>query len=82
MKAPAPTSVLTCTVDDRCLGIQCCASLDLVFTQLSTTAWAMLDPCEFQLSVGLGSWSKNVTLFEFDWGVERTIDIGDAVHIV
>ena len=78
---PSPTSFLTCTVDDRCLGLTCCASLDLVFTRLSTTAWAILDPCEFKLSVGLGSWSTNVTLFEYDWGVDKMLDISDSVHI-
>ncbi|XP_071798137.1 uncharacterized protein [Asterias amurensis] len=82
MNKPPATNILTCTVDVQCLGIHCCASLDLVFTRLSTTAWAVLNPCEFELSVGFGSWSKKVTLFESDWGVERTMDISNAVHIV
>ncbi|XP_038062441.1 uncharacterized protein LOC119732930 [Patiria miniata] len=81
LRPPPPSSLLTCTVDDRCLGLTCCASLDLIFTQLSTTAYALLDPCEFQLSVGLGSWSKNLTLFEYDWGVDKVLDISDSVRI-
>ena len=82
LNKPPSTNILTCTVDDQCLGIHCCASLDLIFTRLSTTAWVVLDPCEFELSVGFGSWTQNVTLFEYDWGVERTVDISDTVHIV
>ncbi|XP_033637723.1 uncharacterized protein LOC117298529 [Asterias rubens] len=82
MNKPPSTNILTCTVDDQCLGIHCCASLDLIFTRLSTTAWVVLDPCEFELSVGFGSWTKNLTLFEYDWGVERTVDISDTVYIV
>ncbi|XP_038050728.1 uncharacterized protein LOC119723897 [Patiria miniata] len=81
LRVPPPNNFLTCTVDDRCLGLTCCASLDLVFTRLSTTAYALLDPCEFQLSVGLGSWSKNLTLFEYDWGVDKVLDISDSVYI-
>ncbi|XP_033637389.1 uncharacterized protein LOC117298318 isoform X2 [Asterias rubens] len=81
MNKPPSTNILTCTVDDQCLGIHCCASLDLIFTRLSTTAWAVLDPCEFELSVGFGSWTKSLTLFEYDWGVEKTVDISDAVHL-
>ncbi|XP_022102001.1 uncharacterized protein LOC110985344 [Acanthaster planci] len=81
LRLPPPTNFLTCKIDDRCLGLTCCASLDLIFTQLSTTAWAVLDPCEFQLSVGLGSWSENLTLFEYDWGVDKVFDISDSVRI-
>lgn len=82
MNNQPPTNLLTCSVDDKCLGIHCCASLDLVFTRLSTTAWAVLDPCEFELSVGFGTWSQNVTLFEHVWGVEKAVDISNAVRIV
>ncbi|XP_022103294.1 uncharacterized protein LOC110986022 [Acanthaster planci] len=81
LRLPPPTSFLTCTVDDRCLGLTCCASLDLIFTQLSTTVSAALDPCELKLTVGLGSWSKNVTIFEYDWGANRVLDLSDSVHI-
>ncbi|XP_038050876.1 uncharacterized protein LOC119724026 [Patiria miniata] len=81
LRLPSSSSLLTCSVDDHCLGLTCCASLDLVFAQLSTTAYALLDPCEFQLSVGLGSWSKNLTLFEYDWGVDKVVGISDSVYI-
>ncbi|XP_053398719.1 uncharacterized protein LOC128556879 [Mercenaria mercenaria] len=54
-----PTSkTLYCTLDEKCLGIECCLTLEAVgMLQKTFRAYIRLDPDPLALSVGLDSWN-------------------------
>ncbi|XP_072023446.1 uncharacterized protein, partial [Amphiura filiformis] len=78
---PTPDDLLTCQPIQYCTGIQCCASLEIKVTKLYLDAWLALDPCNFQLSVGLGSWRSTHTITSGDWGVERDVAIRGTLRL-
>ena len=79
MTLPAFPDAFQCILYDGCLGIECCVNLDLTIAQLSTRAWVEFDVCNYKLSVGLGSWYYNVTLFSYEWGTEITESITEGL---
>ncbi|XP_072048757.1 uncharacterized protein [Amphiura filiformis] len=78
---PIPADLLSCHPTLYCTGIACCAAVDIKVTQLFLQTWLAVDPCDFELSVGLGSWMYNKTLLDLDWGIERELVIVDALKI-
>ncbi|XP_078585865.1 uncharacterized protein LOC144867676 [Branchiostoma floridae x Branchiostoma japonicum] len=77
-----------CFFEENCLGVTCCVELDLKFTKQSFGAFARIDPCNYQLTLGLGSWRKtfNITnpfFAEEDVGpVEENLQILDIAQVV
>uniref|UniRef100_A0A1I8FPN1 FBD domain-containing protein n=1 Tax=Macrostomum lignano TaxID=282301 RepID=A0A1I8FPN1_9PLAT len=66
-----PTSFRTrlkCYLNEHCMGIECCMSLDFKIKQISVKAWAYVDPCDYKFSIGLENWKFERALFSFDWG--------------
>ena len=76
---PQPVS---CVINSQCLGIQCCLNLDFTVAVLSTQAWLIVDPCNFCISVGLGSWFFNVTLLTYNWGQQESYALGNNSVII
>ena len=73
---------IMCVINEQCLGIQCCFNLDIGVALLSTQAWLIVDPCNFQISVGFGTWFRNITLFTYEWGQEERHVLGNNAVIV
>ena len=78
---PFLANIVQCSIDDRCLGIQCCIHLDFVITELMLSARIQVDPCNFQLYLAFENWELNVTLFSYTWGTVETVSIGNAVSL-
>ena len=54
---------LYCRMDDMCLGIECCLTIEMLgMFQKTFRAFARFDPVDFTLSVGFESWKYT---FEF-----------------
>ena len=79
---PAPSDILTCQTTQYCTGIQCCAAIDIKITKLFLNTWLKIDPCNLELSVGLGAWSDTKILTASDWSVEQTIMVIDPVFSI
>ena len=79
---PSLLSEIQCSIiGDTCLGIECCVDLDFKVTKRSIRAYLIIDPCDFEFSVGFGEWFLNVTLFAYQWGTEEVEMLGDAIVI-
>ncbi|XP_072033124.1 uncharacterized protein [Amphiura filiformis] len=78
---PAVENILHCSVDERCLGIECCVSLDFKITSLMLKTWLILDPCNFTLSVGFENAMFNLTLFTYKWGKMDMVEISEFLHL-
>ena len=57
-----------CKLDDNCLGVSCCFDLKLFIFRRSLNAFVRYDPCNFIISIGVGSWVKNIEIFESRFG--------------
>ena len=67
---------LQCRVLEECFGIECCLDLDITITTIAVNAWFIFDPCELTLSVGFGNWFYNMSLLTYDWGLDKSFNIG------
>ena len=68
MTLPTLANVLTCSMNDNCLGATCCLDLDLSITHLSVNAAAYFDGCTFEFHIQIGVWEVKYPLFEYNWG--------------
>ena len=75
-----PSSV-SCQLDPLCLGIQCCLSMDFRIAHITAKTWLLFDACDYELSIGLGSWYLNISLFSYSWGMEDVRSIGNALNV-
>ncbi|XP_072034096.1 uncharacterized protein [Amphiura filiformis] len=73
---------ISCEVLDSCLGIRCCAIADFKITKSYISAWAVLDPCNYELAVGFEKWSIEISMFEYEMGNTRKDNISDALQII
>ena len=78
---PIPSDILTCRTTDYCTGLHCCSAIDIKVSQLFVESWIVLDPCNFELSIGLGNWSFVIGKDLYYWGAERTETITDSLQI-
>ncbi|CAG2189963.1 unnamed protein product [Mytilus edulis] len=89
VKSYLPTSVkhlVTCEMPDNCFGLDCC--IDVKFTlppalggrviAYSVPFWFKMSPCDFTIDVGFGTWTYKKTLFEYAWGTQKELTIGDG----
>ena len=51
-------------------------------TTIATRTWFLLDLCDYQLSIGLGSWYLNISLYSYSFGVEEMKSIGEALNVM
>ncbi|XP_078658229.1 uncharacterized protein LOC144903712 [Branchiostoma floridae x Branchiostoma belcheri] len=77
-----------CFFEDNCLGVTCCVELNLAFTRQTVSAFAMIDPCSKQLTLGLGSWKKTFDISgprfaaEDIGPIEENLQILDLAQVV
>ena len=55
--------------------------MDFRISQIASEAWLLVDPCEFQMSIGIGTWFRNISLFSYTFGAEEFNAIGSAAAI-
>nr|XP_006817933.1 PREDICTED: uncharacterized protein LOC100377080 [Saccoglossus kowalevskii] len=79
-----------CTFDEHCLGVTCCIDLQLgPYLHRSFNAYVQYNPCNFELVIGVDSWTKTFNLIDFDFAdadeegepTIESIDVLDAVKI-
>ena len=78
---PSIANVVECAVNDECNGIQCCINLDFKIAQLMLNTWFTVDLCQFSFSVGFENWSKEYSMFAFDWGFSGEDTIGSFLTV-
>ena len=78
---PGIDDILMCSVDEKCLGIQCCINIDFKIKKLMMKTWLILDPCDFTFSVGFEKVTYDLTLFTYEWGKTETAEISDFLVI-
>ncbi len=78
---PVSPDILTCKASSYCAGVECCLTIDIKVGLLFLNGWIAVDPCKFILSVGLGKWTRNTTLVDYDWGVEKVEHLADSVVV-
>ncbi len=78
---PTPPTGIDCYVSDDCLGIHCCATIDLHVIQPSVSIDIVLDPCDFVISVAFGDRYFNTTLFTYEWGQHKEYLIGSSIKL-
>ncbi|KAI8518956.1 hypothetical protein Bbelb_022130, partial [Branchiostoma belcheri] len=81
MNAPTLPSTMTCTVQSNCLGLTCCLDMNLKLVNITLKASAVLDMCNYTLSLTLGKRVIRKMLFIYEWGKREEIPIGDAFKI-
>uniref|UniRef100_A0A1I8J1R3 DUF1619 domain-containing protein n=1 Tax=Macrostomum lignano TaxID=282301 RepID=A0A1I8J1R3_9PLAT len=73
---------LRCAHSDGCMGVDCCAKLDLGIVSRSFLVRAFVDPCVMVLSISFDNWLLNRTLLSFVWGVEQREQIAKTVRLI
>ncbi|CAH1242180.1 Hypp6488 [Branchiostoma lanceolatum] len=68
-------------IRDFCFGIETCVEMDLVVLRKTLKAEVRFDPCNYTLSISLGSRRRVLTLLDVEWGVEQTWQIGTLFQI-
>ena len=81
VQIPTGLPTVSCRINSQCTSLHCCLNLDLKVTQLSSKAWLEIDPCDFKLSVGMGMWYFNISLFSYEWGKMERFSIGRAINV-
>ncbi|KAI8485717.1 hypothetical protein Bbelb_365510, partial [Branchiostoma belcheri] len=81
VQLPALPSSVNCWPNDLCTGVTCCMDIDLLVKSLATHVWLILDPCEYQVSAGIGGRTFQLELFQYNWGEESSLDVEDSLHI-
>ena len=69
MTLPKIHSSVTCYIPDYCTGINCCVEVGKIGK--SFNAYALLDGCNWKLSVGVEKRSFNISLTEYEWGKQN-----------
>ena len=72
---------IDCSVASLCLGFECCVDLDFQIIQRSVKAYVIADICNYQILVGFGEWLVDISVFTYEWGTEKTYNLGNAINV-
>ena len=70
-----------CFISDNCLGVKCCARLNLKVVQPMVNAWLSIDPCNFIVSVGFEKFEYNSNLLKYRWGTQASVMIANSLEL-
>ncbi|KAK3612511.1 hypothetical protein CHS0354_024482 [Potamilus streckersoni] len=75
--------LLYCSFDDLCLGVQCCATVELfeIFA-LTFRGYIRFDPCQHTLNMGFDKWTKVIDLTALDSGLKDEWKTGVKFNLV
>ena len=80
-QVPNIDNTLQCAVDQRCLGFECCVTLDFKITSLMLNSWLIIDPCTFSVIVGFEQVSFNLSLLQYSWDTLERIQVSDFLYL-
>ena len=78
---PSLLDPISCVIEDKCLGFQCCVNIDLIITTISQSVYINIDPCNFTIYLGFGAWYVNDSLLTYQLNSERKYNLGNAVEV-
>ena len=76
---PTLPSDTSCHIHNTCTGVTCCADVTLLDRPIS--AFLVLDSCSHILQLGIEKFQFNVSLFDFDFGVDKVFHIDQVFKI-
>ncbi|ESO82597.1 hypothetical protein LOTGIDRAFT_236952 [Lottia gigantea] len=79
MTLPALNDRMACYIPEYCTGITCC--VDVREIRRTFQAHLFIDTCNYIFSVGIEKIVYNVTLVDYVWGTEESIDIGGIFQL-
>ncbi|XP_053390116.1 uncharacterized protein LOC128553035, partial [Mercenaria mercenaria] len=71
--------IMTCSIPAHCTAVECCISVPLIGRALSIAV--DLDACAYQLRLKVERFSKEIRLFDFEWGIWQSLDIKGVFKI-
>ncbi|VDI70198.1 Hypothetical predicted protein [Mytilus galloprovincialis] len=76
---PPIDSSVSCYIPDYCTGINCCIEIDQIGKTFN--AYALLDGCNWRLTVGIERRKIEISLRDYTWGETKTLTLMEAVQI-
>ena len=67
MTLPKIRGTVSCYVPDYCTGIDCCVDVGKIGK--SFRIYALLDACNWKLSIGIEKRAFNFTIIDYKWGM-------------
>lgn len=72
-------NILQCQLTESCAGVICCVdfTIDIPLSSqtkdVSFATWLEVDPCEFQVDVGIATFQFKQQMLHYEWGKQLTI---------
>ncbi|VDI15760.1 Hypothetical predicted protein [Mytilus galloprovincialis] len=76
---PSLLSNMNCYIDQSCTAVQCC--IDVNELGKSLEIGVEIDPCDFRLTVRIEKLSFEVTLHDYVWGKQESLDLYGIIQI-
>ncbi|CAG2233871.1 unnamed protein product [Mytilus edulis] len=75
---PEVEEPVSCLLSSECTYIECC--VDVHFIPKSFMFYIHIDPCEYQLTVGIEQFYRNMSLINYRWGVTHDLWLVGVFH--
>ncbi|XP_076116682.1 uncharacterized protein LOC143084161 [Mytilus galloprovincialis] len=79
MTLPKIHSSVSCYIPDYCTGISCCIEVGKIGKSFST--YALMDACNWKLSVGIEKRSFNISLSNYEWGKKEVFSLLNVIRL-
>ncbi|VDI36613.1 Hypothetical predicted protein, partial [Mytilus galloprovincialis] len=76
---PSLLSNMNCYIDQSCTAVHCC--IDVNELGKSLEIGVKIDPCDFRLTVRIEKLSFDVTLYDYEWGSQKVLDLYGVMQI-
>ncbi|XP_052090897.1 uncharacterized protein LOC127727822 [Mytilus californianus] len=76
---PPIDSSVSCYIPDYCTGINCCIEIDQIGKTFN--AYALLDGCNWRLTVGIERRKIEISLRDYTWGETKILTLMEVVQI-
>lgn len=62
-----------CHLKEDCTSLECCVGVEYLTRNIKT--FLTIDPCTSELQVGIGKFSRNISLAHYKWGTVEFVNI-------
>ncbi|VDI45264.1 Hypothetical predicted protein [Mytilus galloprovincialis] len=69
---------VSCLLSSECTYIECC--VDVHFIPRSFMFYLHIDPCEYQITVGIEKFFRNISLINYRWGITHDLWLVGIFH--